>query len=122
MEDWNAVEKQRVIDEYLAKHRVYCKDCDNYNDGHCDITHMSKHEYGYCDSGTRRIEHIVERSDDFTGTVDDPADNSSMADQPLICSHPCLETCRYHPINAPIDGTECRYEDLYMSKGCELWK
>lgn len=62
------------------------------------------------------------RSNDTTGTNDNLSHDSSMADQPLICSHPCTEVCRYHPINAPIDGTECRYEDLYMSEGCELWK
>ena len=64
----------------------------------------------------------MDRCNDSNSTFDNSVDNSSMADQPLICSHPCMESCEYHPINAPIDGTECRYEDLYMSEGCELWK
>lgn len=120
MEDWNAVDIQRVIDDYFDKHRIYCMDCDYCIDGYCNMTHMNKHERDSCKYGARRIEHIVGRSNDSTGTVNNPVEHSSVADQPLICSHPCMDsTCKHHPISAPIDGTECRYIDLFRTEGCE---
>ena len=59
------------------------------------------------------------RSDDTSRLADDTIHNSSLDSQPLICSHPCLDsTCKYHPIAAPIDGTTCKYIDLHKSEGC----
>lgn len=62
----------------------------------------------------------MDRCNDSNSPFDNSVDNSSVADQPLICSHLCTEVCRYHPINAPIDGTECKYIDLYLEEGCEM--
>ena len=119
LEDWNAVSKQRVIDDYLREHKVYCEDCDNYSGKYCEILHTHVEPRFSCDFGARKVEHVG-RSNDSTGTVNNPVEHSSVADQPLICSHPCMDsTCKHHPISAPIDGTECRYIDLFRTDGCE---
>lgn len=119
MEDWNAVSKQRTIDDYLREHKIYCDDCDNYVGRFCEILHTQVEPKFSCDYGTRKVEHIVGRSNDTGGLTDDTVHNSGMADQPLICSHPCMDsTCKHHPIAAPVDGTMCEYIDLFKSEGC----
>jgi hypothetical protein len=61
----------------------------------------------------------VRRSNDTVNVSGDFNHNSSLDNQPLICSHPCLDsTCKHHPIAAPTDGTTCKYIDLYKSEGC----
>jgi hypothetical protein len=58
-------------------------------------------------------------SNDANRIAHDTVHNSSMADQPLICSHPCMDSnCKHHPITAPVDGTMCEYIDLFKSEGC----
>lgn len=121
MEDWNAVSKQRAIDDYLDKHRIYCKDCDNLSeaDSFCHLFYQKMNDYDFCSYGTRKVEHVG-RSNDTTGIADNTNNDNRMDNQPLICSHPCMDsTCKHHPISAPIDGTECRYIDLFRTEGCE---
>ena len=60
------------------------------------------------------------RSNDTGGLTDNTVHDSSLANQPVICSHPCMDsTCKHHPIAAPIDGTTCRYVNCYGSEGCK---
>ena len=60
------------------------------------------------------------RNNDSVGTTDNFIDNSGVVDQQVICSHPCADNnCKYHPIAAPIDGTECRYTDCYGKDECK---
>lgn len=116
MEDWSAVSKQRAIDDYLRQHKVYCEDCDNYSGKYCEILHTHVEPRFSCDFGARK----VGRSNDTAGTADNTNNDSCMDNQPVICSYPCMEdSCCYHPIAAPIDGTECRYIDLFRTEGCE---
>lgn len=62
----------------------------------------------------------MERSNDTFGNPGNPDNHSGMADQPLICSHPCMISyCKHHPIAAPTDGTLCIYVDLFTMEG---WK
>jgi hypothetical protein len=62
---------------------------------------------------------IVGRSNDTGGLADNTVHNSSMDNQPVICSHPCMDSnCVHHPIAAPVDGTMCEYIDLFKSEGC----
>ena len=61
----------------------------------------------------------VGRSNDTGGLADNTVHDSSMDDQPVICSHPCMDSnCVHHPIAAPVDGTMCEYIDLFKSEGC----
>lgn len=61
----------------------------------------------------------VGRSNDSSRLIDDTVHDSSIDNQPVICSHPCLDsTCKHHPIAAPVDGTMCEYIDLFKSEGC----
>jgi len=118
LEDWNAVEKQRAIDEYLAKNRVYCKDCDNYAKGHCYLLFIDVEETFTCQYCTKKVEHVG-RSNDTVNISGDSNHSGSLDNQPVICSYPCMDsTCKHHPIAAPIDGTTCRYIDLHKSEGC----
>ena len=68
-----------------------------------------------------RVRRMIDvgRSYDTGGLADDTIHNSSLDSQPLICSHPCMDsTCKHHPIAAPVDGTMCEYIDLFMTEGC----
>lgn len=59
------------------------------------------------------------RSNDTTGTADNTNNDSSLDNQQVICSYPCMDSnCKHHPIAAPVDGTTCRYIDLHNSEGC----
>ena len=60
------------------------------------------------------------RSNGTTDTADNTANDSSLDNQQVICSHPCMDsTCKHHPIAAPIDGTVCGYKDLHNTEGCK---
>ena len=62
---------------------------------------------------------IVGRSNDTNRLAHGTVHNSGLDSQPVICSHPCMDSnCKHHPIAAPVDGTTCRYVDCHGAEGC----
>jgi hypothetical protein len=58
-------------------------------------------------------------SNDTVNVSGDSNHSGSLDSQPVICSHPCMDSnCKHHPIAAPVDGTMCEYIDLFMTEGC----
>lgn len=59
------------------------------------------------------------RSNDTVSISGDSNHSSSLDNQPVICSYPCMDdSCCHHPIAAPVDGTTCRYVNCFGSEWC----